>query len=401
MKTVALREVALSLQDGPFGSNLKSSHYVDVGVRVVRLQNIGVGYFDDRDRAYVTKDHFARLKKHECQPGDVLIATLGDPIVRACLQPSWLEVALQKADCLRLRCDTERVVPGYIVQFLNSDALQSQAKGLAHGQTRPRVNLGQLGAVRLPLPSLAEQRRIANVLDQAAAVRVKRRQTLAEVDALAQAVFVDMFGDIIANDRLWPSANVGDFVDRFEGGKNIAPSNGDAQTGYRVLKVSAVTSGIFDATESKLAPPSYAPPPSHVVRDGDLLFSRANTSALVGATALVQAPPANLLLPDKLWRFVWHTPARADPRYVHYLFQRPEFRQVISRNATGTSGSMKNISQAKVLAVSCGLPPLEMQQEFGRRMESLASLRRALAEHLEQLESLFLSLQHRAFNGAL
>jgi type I restriction enzyme S subunit len=137
------------------------------------------------------------------------------------------------------------------------------------------------------------------------------------------------------------------------------------------------------------------------VRDGDLLFSRANTSALVGATALVESPPPNLLLPDKLWRFNWYTPTRADPRYVNHLFRRKEFRQLVSRNATGTSGSMKNISQAKVLDIQCGLPPLTLQQEFGQRIEHIETVRRAMTRHLAQLDSLFSSLQHRAFKGIL
>ena len=84
--------------------------------------------------------------------------------------------------------------------------------------------------------------------------------------------------------------------------------------------MSAVTSGIFDPSESKPAPLDYSPQRSHIVCDGDLLFSRANTSELIGATAFVKAPPPDLLLPDKLWRFKWYSPiARTRRMYTNSL----------------------------------------------------------------------------------
>ena len=76
-KTVG--ELASKFSDGPFGSNLKSSHYTETGVRVIRLQNIGVGEFVNDNKAYISERHFADLKKHECRPGDVLVGTLGEP----------------------------------------------------------------------------------------------------------------------------------------------------------------------------------------------------------------------------------------------------------------------------------------------------------------------------------
>ncbi|MCI0563645.1 MAG: restriction endonuclease subunit S, partial [Nitrososphaera sp.] len=65
---VKLVDIATRFSDGPFGSNLKTSHYVDVGIRVVRLQNIGVGQFLDEDKAFISEQHFTSIKKHECLP---------------------------------------------------------------------------------------------------------------------------------------------------------------------------------------------------------------------------------------------------------------------------------------------------------------------------------------------
>jgi len=250
------------------------------------------------------------------------------------------------------------------------------------------------------LPSVEEQRRIAAILDHADALRVKRREVLARLDELTQSIFIDMFGDPVANERNWPAGNVGDFVDRFEGGKNIVGS-GDSVDGYRVLKVSAVTSLSYRESESKPLPEGYVPPSNHMVQRGDLLFSRANTSELVGATALVTETDGRTALPDKLWRFKWKNEATAVPGYVAALFQRPSFRRRVSDRATGSSGSMKNISQGKVLSIPLGIPPVELQVKFESLRVEVDSMKSGHRTALAELDALFSSLQSRAFRGEL
>ena len=108
-----------------------------------------------------------------------------------------------------------------------------------------------------------------------------------------------MFGDPATNPKGWPTRKVSDFVSRFEGGKNLQAGSEDGSP-YRILKVSAATSGQYRESESKPSPDGYKPPQSHLVRAGDMLFSRANTEELVGATAIVDATNGQTLLPDKL-----------------------------------------------------------------------------------------------------
>ena len=121
----------------------------------------------------------------------------------------------------------------------------------------------------------------------------------------------------------------------------------------------------------------------------------------VGAVAYVDATPPNMLLPDKLWRFVWRQPTVVEPLFVWALFQTPVLRQEIGRRATGTSGSMKNISQEKLFGISTILPPLALQAEFVRRIAAVDKLKAAHRASLAELDALFASLQHRAFRGEL
>ena len=158
-----VRELAEKISDGPFGSNLKSAHYVRTGVRVVRLQNIGVDEFVARDEAFISNEHFNSLKRHECQPGDLLVGTLGDPNLRACIQPDWLEVALNKADCVQLRVDESVATKEFVCVLLNRPSTEALAQGLVLGQTRSRISMGRLRTLEVPIPPLERQKEFSRL----------------------------------------------------------------------------------------------------------------------------------------------------------------------------------------------------------------------------------------------
>jgi len=154
-----------SLTDGPFGSNLKSSHYTSSGPRVIRLQNIGDGVFLDSE-AHVSPRHFAGLRKHSVQPGDVVIASLGTGLPRACVVPDWLGPAMVKADCLRFAPHRDLIRPWFAVHALNALPSRKRAEDLVHGVGRPRIGLTFLRPFPLPLPPLPEQGRILEEVER-------------------------------------------------------------------------------------------------------------------------------------------------------------------------------------------------------------------------------------------
>jgi type I restriction enzyme, S subunit len=158
LEDCALRDAG-SITDGPFGSNLKTEHYTESGARVIRLQNIGDGVFND-ERAYVSMARFAQLSRHEVKPGDVLIAALGQRLPRACLAPLGLGPAIVKADCFRLRPNLRVVSPGWLNIVLNAEPTRDKAGVQIKGVGRPRLNLSAVRLLQVPLPAMAVQRRI-------------------------------------------------------------------------------------------------------------------------------------------------------------------------------------------------------------------------------------------------
>ncbi len=180
-------EIVVYASDGPFGSKLKTEHYADSGARVIRLQNIGNGYFDDSDRAFISTEYFTELRRYEVRPGDVIVAGLGDemhPVGRAALIPPTLGLAVNKADCFCIRADERTVLNAYLAYFLNSKPGTDQIAALAQGTTRMRINVGNLKTVLVSAPSIQRQREYIEELGRLEAAMAKVRHSLADTNTL-------------------------------------------------------------------------------------------------------------------------------------------------------------------------------------------------------------------------
>ena len=146
-------------------------HYTDLGVRVIRLQNIGDGEFRDRGGAFISESHYATLGDHSVREGDLLVAGLGDekiPAGRACVAPPSLGVAMVKADCFRFRLAPGRTIPAFLAKHLSATASGATAC-LSTGATRLRINLSATAARLVILPPLEEQQSIIDFIGTATA----------------------------------------------------------------------------------------------------------------------------------------------------------------------------------------------------------------------------------------
>ncbi len=209
---------ANSITDGPFGSNLKTQHYVETGPRVVRLQNIGDGKFIDEE-AHISRAHFTGLQKHRVFPGDVVIAALGERPPRACLIPESLGDAIVKADCIRFKPDPVCALAGFMSIVLNSETTRHRIADRVHGVGRPRLNLGEIRSIGIPLPPPREQRRIiAEVEDRlsiAEAAEAALMVNLARASRLRQALLRRAFeGKLVSQDPKDEPASV--LLDRIQ-----------------------------------------------------------------------------------------------------------------------------------------------------------------------------------------
>ncbi len=161
-----MKNASVRLSDGPFGSNLKSAHYTAKGVRVIRLGNIGCGYFNDADKSFIPEEHYEKLKKYTCRAGEIIIATLGDPNLRACLIPSYVEFGINKSDCVHCIPKANLLNNQFVCQYINCPETLTLASGMIHGQTRARISSGQLADLPIFLPPMNLQEQFAAFVEQ-------------------------------------------------------------------------------------------------------------------------------------------------------------------------------------------------------------------------------------------
>jgi type I restriction enzyme S subunit len=184
-----------AITDGPFGSNLKTVHYQVTGPRVIRLQNIKDGEFAD-EYAHISEEHFARLRKHEILSGDLVIASLGDNPPRACIIPPFVGRAIVKADCIRFKPHLA-LVSAYLNVALNCQPTRQRVKSVIHGIGRPRLTLGEIRQIALPIPPEIEQRRIVAEVDHrfslAREVEAQIDANLRRAESLRQSVLAKAF----------------------------------------------------------------------------------------------------------------------------------------------------------------------------------------------------------------
>ena len=178
-----------AITDGPFGSKLASKHYTTHGARVIRLQNIGDGVFRD-EHAYISSEYFEELRAHEVRAGDLLLASLGEVLPRACIVPD-IGPAIVKADCIRARIHPD-VDARWVLYALMSLKSRNHATSLIKGVGRPRLGLGAIKKLPVPLPPLAEQGRIVGAIEgylsrlDFGATQLKK--TLARIDGLRERI---------------------------------------------------------------------------------------------------------------------------------------------------------------------------------------------------------------------
>ena len=203
----------------------------------------------------------------------------------------------------------------------------------------------------------------------------------------------------------WIDVELDDVIDGFEAGKSPKSEGRPANVGeVGVLKVSAVSWGKFKPEENKvlLNPPKDLGKES--VRKNDLLISRANTVELVGAVVLVKEDYPNLLLSDKTLRLL-PTKKILEKEFLLYALRTKKVRNFFEDQATGTSDSMRNLSQAKIRLTKIPLPPLNEQRRIVEKIEALTARIRKARAALDEIPALLdqfrQSVLAAAFRGDL
>lgn len=340
--------------------------------------------------------------KQLVQPSDVLLSKIVPHIRRSWIVNSATSLRqIASGEWIVFRSD--RAVPEYLRHVLLGDEFHRQfmqtVSGVGGSLLRARPS--QVAKIQIPLPSLQEQRRIAAILDKVDALRIKRREALAQLDRLAQSIFVALFYKPQFQD--WPVRTVADIVVQENGGIRTGPFGSQLlhsefiDSGVAVLGIDNVVANEFRWGERRyITEAKYIELKRYTVKPGDVLITIMGTC---GRCAVVpdDIPVAintkhlccitlnqGLCIPDFLRAyFLWH----------------PMAREYLER--TGKGAIMTGLNMGLIKAMPIPLPPLSLQEKFVTSLKAVESVKATQRHTLARLEKLFASLQNLAFQGDL
>lgn len=249
------------------------------------------------------------------------------------------------------------------------------------GGVQPQITRANLQHHEIPLPPIAEQRRIVDILNRAASIERLRRQASAHLRDFIPALFLKIFGDPIENPMGWPVEELRSLVT--DGARNgLSPSRTGSVRGT-VLTLSAITRGAFDPTALKESTFDHVIPDDQTVKTGRFLLCRGNGNPdLVGRGHFPTVDMPGVAFPDTIIALEFRLDC-VRPEFVEALWATRFIREQIERAAKTTNGTYK-INQGSLLAFSLPVPPFEKQEAFAT-LAKAAKARAALADSANTL----------------
>ena len=385
----SLTEVTEFILDGTHGSPVRT----DDGVPVLSAQNVKGGELDYHTSRHTSEREYASFRRRlEPRPGDVLLTIVGT-IGRAAVVAHARPVVLQRSVAV-LR-PNGFLDSRYLFHATQSDGFQAQLARASNTSSQTGVYLGRLGNVTLDVPPLEEQRRIAAILDQADALRAARREAIAHLDTLAMATFLSMFGGSSFGSQKLGAAL--DSAEVFTDGDWVESKDQDPDGQVRLTQLADVGDGSWlDKSARFLTVEKAAELRCPYLAAGDVLVARMPDPLGRACVFPGDLRPAVTVVDVCVIRV---DPERATPEWLAACINTPSVRAQIARYATGTTRS--RISRGNLKEVLVPNVPMGAQAAFSKRSEVINRARGSSGRQLAQLDSLFKSLQSRAFDGEL
>jgi type I restriction enzyme S subunit len=317
-------------------------------------------------RSYITKEAINSSATNHVPAGTVLLVTRTSV---GKVATAGIDLCFSQ-DITALTPDASHLHAPYLVEFLKTQEthLERQARGATiKGITRQVVS-----DLEIPLPPLTEQRRIAEMLDRAEALRAKRRAALAQLDSLTQSLFFDLFGDPEKNSRGLKKTQLGKLI-KLKSGEFLPAENMTQGGEFPVLGGNGIN-GFHD---------------QFLFEEEQIVIGRVG----VYCGCVHVAPKKSWITDNALY-----VSERSKDVEFGYLIHALTHAKL---NRYASQSGQPLVSGSRIYPVEILVPPLASQSKFTRRVESVEKLKAAQRASLSELDALFASLQHRAFRGEL
>lgn len=284
---------------------------------------------------------------------------------------------------------SEAIYNGYLYYYLK--AKTAYLNSLGRGATFREISKQIVEGIKIPVPSMQEQRRIADILFKIDALMGKRQQQAEKLDELVKARFVEMFGDPVLNCQGFPVRTIGELTTEVKYGTSKPAVEGGK---YPYLRMNNLTiDGKLDLHDLKQIDVDTSEFEKCVVRKGDVLFNRTNSAELVGKTAyygldeemiiagyIIRVRVNNLIL----------------PQYLSFYMNMPFMKQRIRSMAKGAV-NQANINSKELKSIKVIVPPLEVQGKVVEYEERIDREKDRIQRSAALLETLKRSLMQQYF----
>ena len=342
--------------------------------------------------------------KKAVQPNDVMISRIVPHIRRACVVgPANGHRQIASGEWIIFR--DEHIWPKYLRWLLVGDVFHSAFMRTVSGVggSLLRARPAEVFKIQIPLLPLDEQKRIAAILDAADALRAKRREALAQLDTLIQSTFLDMFGDPVTNPMGWRVGRLEDCFSETRAGTCCGPF-GSALKKHEYVDDGVPVWGIDNVKPNQfiqerslfITSAKFAQLRRYSVEPGDILISRAGT---VGRMCVAVPTVERSIIGTNLIRLTLN-PGAMTPVYFGCLYTFCGDR-LPGLRASGDDRSYSFLNTTRLKSLVVPRPPLDLQHRFAAIVQSVEQQKTSQRAHLAELDTLFASLQSRAFRGDL
>lgn len=371
---VRLGDVATFVNGYPF----KPTDWGIEGYEIIRIQNLTKGTLES--------NYFSGSipEKFKVTDGDVLIswsATLDIFVWKG--NDAWLNQHIFKVVFDKIEIDKSYFI--YAIKNI-LDEMRKQV----HGATMQHITKGKFDNLQIPLPPLATQKRIAEILDAADALRRKDQELLKKYDELAQAIFIDMFGDPVKNEKGWEVKTIGSITKVGSGGTPSRQVSSYFNGSIPWVKTTEVNGEIITSTEELISDEALKNSSCKLYPKNSVIIAMYGQGKTRGQVALLGIEAATNQACG-----VIQPCAHLNPKF---LFNYLKFSYSEIRNL-GRGGNQENLNKGMIEDYNVMIPPLELQEEFNRIIENL--LDQKSSSKIVKSESLFNSLLQKAFKGEL
>lgn len=360
--------------------------------------------FIDYDGCLFLSEEDHRVIFARCNPnrGDVLMVNIGAGVATTSFVDVDFEFSLKNVALVKPAIS---LVNG---RYLNHCLIRRKSAithALSSGGAQPFLSLTQIGQIRIPAPPLPEQCAIAEALSDVDALIGSLDQLIAKKRDLKQAAMQQL---LTGQTRLpgfqgeWKGRPLGSEIADLEAGVSVNSVDddldGDCHT-FAVLKTSAVENGVFLPTQCK----TIAARDIHRVklnpRAESILISRMNTIDLVGECGYVVADYPRLFVPDRLWMTRFNAESRVSAKWLSFVLSSTDYRRQLRTIATGTSGSMKNISKRAFLSLQVRFPGQKEQTAIAAVLSDMDAELAALQQRRDKTRALKQAMMQELLTG--